>query len=306
MVEMCCGDLMSIMDPKIELVDRTTRSIRYLEHGWPTQLCRWHAHEEYELHLIIATRGKAFVGNFIGTFEPGSLFLTGPNLPHNWVTDTVSTEPIEIRDMLVQFSQESFEKLAEGFPEFGGVRRMLEMAESGILFEGFNATFARGHMESIRDNTGPERILAFIRFLVRLNEHAEKVTLSETKLLNAGDSSKHSRIGSVVDFVLENFSSELNAVEAAEMAGMSPTTFTRNFLNVTGHSFMEFVNRVRIGQACGMLYASDDQVTSICFSVGFNNIANFNRHFLKIKGMTPSAYRATARDGLLPRSEPVV
>ena len=289
---------MSIMHPQFEVVDRSNRSICYLEHGWPTDLCRWHAHEEYELHLIVETRGKAFVGNFIGNFEPGSLFLTGPNLPHNWVTDSVSTEKIEIRDMLVQFSQKSFEKLAEGFPEFGGIRKMLDLAASGILFKGFNSTFARGHMEAIRDNIGPERILAFIRFLVRLNEHAEKVTLSETKLVNVDGNSKYARIGNIIDHILENFDVDLNAVDAADMAGMSLTTFGRNFSSVTGHSFVEFVNRVRIGQACGMLYASDDQVTSICFDVGFKNVANFNRHFLKIKGMTPSIYRETARKQL--------
>ena len=297
---------MSIMHPEFEVVDRSTRSIRYLEHGWPTDLCRWHAHEEYELHLIVETRGKAFVGNFIGNFEPGSLFLTGPNLPHNWVTDSVSSEKIEIRDMLVQFSQKSFEKLAEGFPEFSGIRKMLDLAASGILFKGFNATFARGHMEAIRDNTGPERILAFIRFLVRLNEHAEKVTLSETKLVNANGNSKYARIGNIIDHILENFSADLHAVDAAEMAGMSLTTFGRNFSSVTGHSFVEFVNRVRIGQACGMLYASDDQVTSICFDVGFKNVANFNRHFLKIKGMTPSIYRETARKQLSDKMDPVL
>ena len=297
---------MSIMHPQFEVVDRSTRSIRYLEHGWPTDLCRWHAHEEYELHLIVETRGKAFVGNFIGNFEPGSLFLTGPNLPHNWVTDSVSSEKIEIRDMLVQFSQKSFEKLAEGFPEFSGIRKMLDLAASGILFKGFNATFARGHMEAIRDNIGPERILAFIRFLVRLNEHAEKVTLSETKLVNADGNSKYARIGNIIDHILENFNDDLNAVDTAEMAGMSLTTFGRNFSSVTGHSFVEFVNRVRIGQACGMLYASDDQVTSICFDVGFKNVANFNRHFLKIKGMTPSVYRETARKQLSDKMDPAL
>ena len=78
---------MSIIAPEIEMVDRSTRSIRYLEHGWPSDLCRWHAHEEYELHLITATRGKSFVGDHIGDFKAGDLFMTGPNLPHNWITD---------------------------------------------------------------------------------------------------------------------------------------------------------------------------------------------------------------------------
>lgn len=294
---------MSIIEPEIELVDRTVNSIRYLEHGWPSDLCRWHAHEEYELHLITATRGKAFVGDYIGDFVPGTLYLTGPNLPHNWTTDEVWKEPAEIRDMLVQFSHKSVEKLAEGFPEFGEVHNMLQLAQSGIEFEGFNPTFARGHMEAIRDNKGVERILAFIRFLVRLNEHAEKKTLSVTKLVQPEGGSRHARIGLVVDHIVENFSDEISVEMAAEMAGMTPPTFSRNFQVVTGHRFIEFVNRVRIGQACGKLYATDDQVTVICYQVGFQNLANFNRHFLKMKGMTPSAYREVARKDLLPVEE---
>jgi len=137
---------MSIIQPEIEMIDRSTRSIRYLEHGW---------------------RGKAFVGDHIGDFKAGDLFMTGPNLPHNWITDQVWTEPVAVRDMLVQFSHDSVEKLAKGFPEFSPVLQMLQLAQSGILFEGFNPTFARGHMESIRDNIGAERILAFVRLLVR-------------------------------------------------------------------------------------------------------------------------------------------
>ena len=79
---------------------------------------------------------------------------------------------------------------------------------------------------------------------------------------------------------------------------MSPTTFSRNFQTVTGNRFVEFVNRVRIGQACSMLYATDEQVSSICYGVGFQNLANFNRQFLKMKNMTPSQYRSIARSEL--------
>lgn len=296
---------MSIMVPKIELVDRATRSIRYLEHGWPSELCRWHAHEEYELHLIIATRGKAFVGDHIGDFEVGDLFLTGPNLPHNWVTDKVWTTPVLTRDMLVQFSHESFEKLAEGFPEFNEVRNMLTLAQSGIQFEGFNPTFARGHMEAIRNNEGPERILAFIRFLVRLNEHAEKKVLSATKLIQIRGGNKHARIATVVDHIVANYRDEFTVTQAAEMASMTEATFARNFPAMTGHTFVEFLTSVRVGQACGMLYATDDTIADIGHMAGFRNLANFNRHFLKVKNMTPSEYRDTARKDLAMPSEAI-
>jgi AraC-like DNA-binding protein len=291
------------MEPEIEKVDRSSRSIRYLEHGWPTDLCRWHAHEEYELHLVVETRGKAFVGDYIGDFKAGDLFMTGPNLPHNWITDQVWSKPVAIRDMLIQFSHESVEKLAEGFPEFSQVLKLLQLAQSGIYFEGFNSTFARGHMESIRDNKGAERILAFVRFLVRLNEHAEKKTLSITKLIQPEGGSKQARIALVVDHVNKHFFDGFTVAQAAEMANMTEITFSRNFQAVTGHSFVDFLNRIRIGQACGMLYASDDQITSIAQEAGFKNLANFNRHFLKVRGMTPSEYRETARKDLAPKHE---
>ena len=40
--------------------------INYLEHGYPSSRVRWHCHEEYELHLIVATSGRLFVGDYIG------------------------------------------------------------------------------------------------------------------------------------------------------------------------------------------------------------------------------------------------
>ena len=292
---------MSITQPEFEYVDRATESIRYLEHGWPTELCRWHSHKEYELHLITSTHGKAFVGDYIGNFSPGSLFLTGPNLPHNWITDEhVHPEPVEVRDMLVQFSEESISDLSRAFPEFNEMVPMWELAKSGIEFVGFDGTFARGHFERIRNTRGAERIAAFIRFLVRINEHVEKHALSVTGISQPEGSNQQVRIGQVVDHITRNYFDQMSLDQAADLAGMSCPAFSRNFKKMTGNNFVEFVNRVRIGQACSMLYVTDEPVSSICFEVGFQNLANFNRQFLKMKEMTPSAYRELARRELSP------
>lgn len=291
---------MSLVEPEFEYVDRATNSIRYLEHGWPSDLCRWHSHKEYELHLITATNGRAFVGDYIGEFRPGSLFLTGPNLPHNWVTDKGANAGTEaLRDMLVQFSQDSIDQLSAAFPEFQEMSSMWELARSGIEFVGFDATFARGHFERIRNTRGAERITAFIRFLIRINEHAEKRALSVITVSQPEGNSKQVRIGDVVDYITQNYIDDISLDLGASMAGMSAPAFSRNFQKVTGNKFVEFVNRVRIGQACSMLYATDEPVSAICYEVGFQNLANFNRQFLKLKDMTPTAYRALARRELV-------
>lgn len=286
---------MSIITPEIEYVDRSTESIRYLEHGWPSDLCRWHSHREFELHFIADTRGKAFVGDYIGDFSPGSLFLTGPYLPHNWVTDEVFSREVSIRDMLVQFDEESITRMMAAFPEFEELRAMFDLAGSGIEFHGFDAALAERRLAAIRDNTGLDRIMAFMGLLVDINKHAEKRQLSVVAVTQPEDSNKHSRIAQVVDHITRNFSEDISLESAAELACMSPTAFSRNFHKITGNRFLEFLNRVRVGQACSMLYATDHPVSTICYEVGFQNLANFNRNFMKMKSMTPTAYRALAR-----------
>ncbi len=289
---------MSIILPEREIVDCTSESLRYLEHGWPSDLCRWHAHEEYELHLIVESYGKAFVGDYIGTFEPGSLYLTGPNLPHNWVTKVDDSEPLELRDVLVQFNHKNFEDAADALHEFRDVMPLLELARSGIEFVDFPFPVAWEHMQRVAESKGIERMLAFLTFLNALSAHPHKEVLSVVKLEQKSGNKNYDRIGEVVDYVVNRYNEKLSVADAAAMAGMSETSFSRNFRNATGNRFIDFVNRVRIGHACVLLLETDQQISSICYDIGFQNLANFNRHFFKLKNMAPRAYRNTARDRL--------
>lgn len=292
-------DGMSIILPEIEIVDRSSQSLRYLEHGWPTQLCRWHAHEEYELHLITDTRGKAFVGDFIGEFTPGSLYLIGPNLPHNWVTDKSFAESVTTRDMLVQFNHHNIELAMAGFAELEEIGKLLNMALSGVEFVEFDFDVAREFMARIRDEKGASRVLSFLRFLQLLDRHENKKPLSVVRISQKAGNRKQIKIGEVVDYVSRHYSDGLSISAAAGMAGMSETSFSRNFQAITGNRFTEFVNRVRIGQACVLLFETEEKISSICYDVGFQNLANFNRHFIKMKNMTPSDYRNSARNSLV-------
>ena len=292
---------MSIIDrikPEFEIVDKV-ETIRYLEHGWPTPLDRWHSHEEYELHLVLKTSGKAFLGDYIGQFTPGSLFLTGPNLPHNWVTEDISNEYVPLRDMLIQFNHETMTKAFEVFPELSELNHLLDAARSGIEFRNFDPELAKKNLELIRDSQGMKRLMHFLNFLQELNEWSEKVTLSLTKLNpNLSSSSQH-RINEVVNYVIDNYKNNISLVEAAKIINMSESAFSRYFMKTTGNRFSEFVSRIRLGRACVMLYESDKNISTIAFASGYNNLANFNRQFVKLKGMTPREYRKTAYKGLI-------
>src|SRR5256885_6513973 len=138
--------------------------IRCLDHGFPTPLARWHYHEEYELHLIVATAGKAFIGDWIGQFQPGHLVLTGPRLPHNGVSMDLPEQGVPVRDLVIQFPHEPVAQVAETVPEFADVLPMLERARHGIEFFGMAAQ-AHDHWHRVKTARGAHRFAAFCAFL---------------------------------------------------------------------------------------------------------------------------------------------
>jgi AraC-like DNA-binding protein len=99
------------------------------------------------------------------------------------------------------------------------------------------------------------------------------------------------QINRIVNRITDDIGQAPTAAEAAAELGMSESRFSRFFRRATGNTFTDFVNRIRIHQACKLLMEGDRLITEICYEVGFNNVANFNRRFLEVKGMTPSEFR---------------
>ena len=282
--------------PSMEIIDRPSMGIRYLQHGWPSDLIRWHAHEPYELHLMVATRGKVFVGDHIGRFEPGQFILTGPRVPHNWVTDPdAGFEPVALRDMVIQFDGGAVEQLANLFPEASELLPLLAAARCGVAFDGFDFDESQNRMAAVRDARGMERLRHFLALLQRLAGWTGKTRLSTIRMESLLSGVFESKINAAVQYVVDHYQDEIYLEQVAERAGMSGSAFSRKFREATGNKFVDFVNRVRIGRACVLLSETNDRISSICYAVGFNNVANFNRRFAKLKGRTPGEYRNATR-----------
>ena len=285
-----------VTDPSYELMDdHNGLSIIYREHGFPCRLVRWHFHKEYELHLIVASSGKVFVGDYIGNFYPETLFLTGPNLPHNWISQIEEDEVIPKRDMLVNFTEELLESGNQVFAELKALAPLLDRAQYGIEFRCKRTIrLATKLMQKIADTTGMTRLGHFFILLELLAASDDFQLLSGTTASQLSDDHAVERTNKAVEYIFTHYARELPLEEVADYLGMKPTYFSRVFKQATGRCFVEFVNRLRISKSCELLADGDRPVTDVCFESGFNNISNFNRRFQKLKGMTPSHYRRLA------------
>jgi AraC-like DNA-binding protein len=264
--------------------------VRCLSHGFPTPLARWHYHDEYELHLITKTAGKVFVGDWIGPFQPGHLVLTGPRLPHNWISQDTPEGGAPLRDLAIQFPHEPLMQSAALIPELAELHPLLERARNGIEFFDMGERAER-HWHRVKKATGLRRLTAFFEFMSDLAACTDYRLLSSVQLQSDGDNASIDQIDVLVSRIINNLSEQHSAAAIATELGMSESRFSRFFRKATGNTFTDFVNRVRISRACQLLMDSEQQITLICYEVGFNNVANFNRRFLQAKGMTPSEFR---------------
>jgi AraC-like DNA-binding protein len=271
-----------------------TGLITCLAHGFPTPLARWHFHDEYELHLITATSGKAFVGDWIGPFQPGHLVLCGPRLPHNWISTDVPEGGVAERDWVIQFLHEPIARAAETIPELREALPVLERARHGVEFLGMGQR-AIAHWHRVKGAQGLARLAAFCEFLSDLARCPDYRTLSSVQMQGESGGAELDQINRVVDRITTDLSTPFSAADAAAQLGMSESRFCRFFRRTTGNTFTDFVNRIRVQRACQLLMRSERRIVDICYEVGFNNVANFNRRFLDIKGMTPSAFRRQAQ-----------
>ena len=284
------------MQPDLEIVEvRGDESFTAWAHGYPYRTVRWHFHPEYEIQLIVETRGVYFVGDHVGHFEPGNLVLMGPDLPHNWISDVPAGQSVERRGIVIQFPAQLATNMAAAFPEFERIAPLLAESGSGLLFSAETAAAAKPLMESLLEARGLRRVILLLSLLELLVDSNDRQRLASPAFKPDPKAFMSHAINNVLAHIAANLGDDLREPMLAELVGQSPSAFSRAFRKHTGQSFVRYVNRLRISRACELLTSSEKPVLDVCMDVGFNNVSNFNRQFLLHKRMPPTKFRSFHR-----------
>lgn len=99
------------------------------------------------------------------------------------------------------------------------------------------------------------------------------------------------KLKKVLTFIRTNYDKQIALINMAENAGMSLKYFCSFFKDMTGKTPVEYLNEYRIERATQRLLNSDQNVTDIAFSCGFNDLSYFIKTFKRIKGISPGAFR---------------
>ena len=193
--------------PVLEVIQTPLeRTFRVYAHDYPFAYSGWHHHPEYELHLIRRSSGHFYVGTYAGEFGPGNLVMTGPNLPHMWVSganDRDGDGRIVGRDLVLQLSAGFAERCVAGFSDCAGLAGLLEASRAGIEFSAAASVEAAERMEALLTANGFERMALFFSLLRILQEDRGRKSLS----LKGADHecAQPKRLERILAYIAENF-----------------------------------------------------------------------------------------------------
>ena len=260
----------------------------------PTFVMPWHMHNLYELTLIVAGQGTRIVGDNIDSFFPGDLLLLGPRLPHVWKDDASEKSQGSVQAITLQFAPGFPSPDLLSMPQMRPVKDLLNRADRGVLLHGDLRRQVGQSLHRLLHIDGTRQVLLILEILADMAESDEYSLLaSDGYTFSKGTDAE--RWNAVNGFILENFGRTIRAEELARVARLHPSSLGRYFKQTTGMRVTEYVNQVRIGHACRLLAVEEKPIVEICFDCGFQNLSHFNRCFRKLKGMTPTAYRATLK-----------
>jgi transcriptional regulator GlxA family with amidase domain len=141
----------------------------------------------------------------------------------------------------------------------------------------------------IEEDYGPRVALAVARELVvYLKRSGEQKQYSESLQFQT---ESISRLSELTTWMISHLNDNLSVEVLAAKACLCPRHFSRRFKIGFGTTLVDFVEKVRLDEACCRLSIRDNSVESFGESVGFKGADAFRRAFERRLGVNPSEYR---------------
>lgn len=253
-----------------------------------------HRHHEIQITWVIKGEGTLIAGNYMQPFEPGDIFIIGANQPHLFKNDTVYFEKSskqQIHSLNIFFNHRGFITSLLEFPEMRNIKKFTDLCLHGFKASEQNAKTIADAMTRVKNATAAYRLAAFIELLQLMANLKDWQYLNSESFEYAISDSEGLRMNDIYQYTMKHYTEDISLERIAAVAYLTPQSFCRYFKKHTQKTFVNFLNEVRINEACKRFMELDfDSIAAIAYQTGFNNVVTFNRVFKNITGKSPREY----------------
>ena len=211
--------------------------------------------------------------------------MLGSNLPHTWWGKQEDGSPSEA--IVIQFSNAFIEPFLQ-LKESQSIKELLEKASRGLRWT--NEGKLIHSIEELGNQAEFDRILLLLSILKSLSQKESNQLASES-YQNVLSKKFESRINKVCSHLQLHFAESISLKQVADLVYMSESNFCKFFKKATSTTFSDYLNDLRINEACHLLLSTEDNISKIAQDSGFESLSYFNRVFLRKKQLTPSRFR---------------
>lgn len=230
-----------------------------------------HLHKEIEIIYVVEGQATAYADRFCATLHTGDIFISFPNQVHYYENCKPGIYQVII------ISPNVFFGLKNKFNDFLPEKNIVSIAENKQLIRNIEKCFsATGEYQ--------DSVIAGHMNLL-MSEILPQITLKPRLQTN------NSTLKSILKFCSAHYSEEITLDNVAKELHLSKYYISRLLNNKISISFNDYINNLRIDEACTLLIETDKKIADISEDVGFGTIRSFNRAFQRAMSMTPLQYR---------------
>ncbi len=239
--------------------------------------CKQHLHYNIEIAFIYSGSTDVNVDNSpTSTAQGGDVILVFPNQIHAFSTRSPERHVLLLLDP--QLFPEHAHLFSEYVPQSSVIKGAANDDELKRLIENISELY-NSHDQPYREIALRGYLLAFLSRLF---------ALSQFKKTNSEDI--HA-IGYVINYCIANYNKNLSLDMLQNDLHISKYYISHIVNQKLGMNFNDYVNSIRISNACRYLTEGKMSVLEISETVGFNTVRTFNRAFVKQIGVSPRTYR---------------
>ena len=247
-----------------------------------------HLHRHIELGFVLGGKTRVSVDSNTYEVNSGDVVIIFPNQTHRF--ETIERE----RYILLLINPDLMPELSQEFTTTVPASNLIEGAANDPVLRNLIEKISELYYEkgAYRDTILRGYLLAFFGLLLR------RVELRDVQ------SCDYHVLGLILNYCIKNYASPLSLSVLERELHVSKYYISHVMSQKLHIGFNDYVNSLRISNACRLLRKSKKSITEISELVGFNTLRTFNRAFFKQMGVTPSDYRLSRSPESVPPSVP--
>ncbi len=278
-----------IWDPATSLVEKLPNEI-VLGRGKAGIMATSHWHSQIELNYVwrgyahYEMAGKSF------RIEEGQVAIFWGGLPHRLSDCPPAGQMDSIHLPLMYFFRLRLpDELRKTLMRGAALITDTPLEEDRHAFQRWCDYFRSGDAEKVQV-AAEELLLRIERFAFddyRLIEFGAEKDIA----VEAPNQKGFDRLGSMLEFVTDNFRDEIDATLIADSASLHPKYAMSVFKKSTGMTLNQYVQLLRLSYAQSQLLDEETNVLEVAMDSGFGSLSQFNKSFRSLTGMTPSDFK---------------